>query len=479
MLSFDTSRNIFLLNGKELELSQQDKEQIRAITWTQSIQFTSTFGVSGLREPSVILDKHRLTITDWKGKRVLVIGCFEGFEAFYIEAQGAAEVVLVQDDFFAVPSNKPGQVLLKEIFKSKVRLLDKKVSQLSKEIDGEFDLVLFCDALTHLPETFESFRRVAEMARDELIVSSPFFVSRDQFPICVLFDQYGADDQPRGICGPSRTWIYCALDQFNFHIIESRIWETDHMVVYLKRRDKPRKLAKSPRLEELPSDNGMEAHTAVLMVSCERYQQAWLPFFTLFQRYWPDCPYKMYLASDFGAFPGVLSLNSGETGSPLAWTRTLMAALSTIPEERVIFFQEDFLIQSPVDTKKIRQLVRHAYDYNLASLRLMPSPPPTSKWHGCSDIGVYGPFDNFRFSLQCSVWNRTIFLSLLSGDEDPWTCEFAASRRSQIVQWPFLGTWNQAINYYCTGIVQGQWEEGALELLKKEQIPMDAITKRL
>lgn len=479
MLKFDSTLGLFLFQDKELKLNDCELIEANKILWVQSISLSSNYRTPGKIDANLMIDKHRLSKTEWQGKSVLVIGCFEGFEAFYIEAHGASKVVLIQDDLFHKPSPRDGQFFLKKILKSNVILLDKKVSELSKETIGEFDVVLFCNALIHTSEPYRILNNIADISRDEFIISTPFFISSEQYPICMYFYQHGLDHEPRNIVGPSRSWIYCAFDQFNFHIEQSTIWETDHMVAYLRRRNTPRKVATPKILNELPTDEGMEAKTAILLITCKKYEQAWLPFFTLFKRYWPDCPYRIHLASDFGSYPGINCLNSCETGTAKAWTRTLMAALAVIPEERIILFQEDFLISSKVDNDKIRRLVRHAYDHNAASLRIMPVPPPSSSWHACSDLGHFGPFDDFRFSMQCSIWSREILLSLLSGDEDPWTCEFVTSRRSQLVQMPFLGTWTPAINYYCTAIVQGKWEKQALELLKKEGIPIDNITEAL
>src|SRR3989338_3266453 len=42
----------------------------------------------------------------------------------------------------------------------------------------------------------------------------------------------------------------------------------------------------------------MTTDTSVLVVSCDKYQDIWKPFFTLFFRYWHDCPYPIYLGSN-------------------------------------------------------------------------------------------------------------------------------------------------------------------------------------
>jgi len=39
--------------------------------------------------------------------------------------------------------------------------------------------------------------------------------------------------------------------------------------------------------------------TCVLIASCDAYSDAWAPFFALMKKYWPDCPYPIYLISNY------------------------------------------------------------------------------------------------------------------------------------------------------------------------------------
>ena len=36
---------------------------------------------------------------------------------------------------------------------------------------------------------------------------------------------------------------------------------------------------------------------AILIVSCDKYSDLWDPFFKLFFKFWPDCPFNIYLLS--------------------------------------------------------------------------------------------------------------------------------------------------------------------------------------
>ncbi len=44
--------------------------------------------------------------------------------------------------------------------------------------------------------------------------------------------------------------------------------------------------------------NKSDQQTAVLVVSCDNYSDVWSPFFELYSRFWPDCPFNTYLISN-------------------------------------------------------------------------------------------------------------------------------------------------------------------------------------
>ena len=39
----------------------------------------------------------------------------------------------------------------------------------------------------------------------------------------------------------------------------------------------------------------MTSDSAILILSCDKFSDLWKPFFDLFWKYWPDCPYNVYL----------------------------------------------------------------------------------------------------------------------------------------------------------------------------------------
>lgn len=67
-----------------------------------------------------------------------------------------------------------------------------------------------------------------------------------------------------------------------------------------------------------------KTNVAVRVNSCDKYEDAWNPFFKLFSIMWPDCPYDIYLNSETKeyncTFMNVKTICGGKN---LAWSERL------------------------------------------------------------------------------------------------------------------------------------------------------------
>jgi len=234
-------------------------------------------------------------------------------------------------------------------------------------------------------------------------------------------------------------------------------------------------------LDDLPIDVDQEGGIVVLMVTCNKFKQVWDPFFTLFHRYWPDCPYHLAMVTDIGTHTGAGSVIA--RGWDESWASNLLNALRKLDVDRLIVFQEDFLLTAPVDTGMVRKLVRYSRDNDVGCLRLCPCPGPTGQWKD-EFLGTIGSNDPYRVSLQLAIWDRLTLMDLIREGESAWDLESKGGERSRLCRKPFLSLWRQPddtpggpIRYFITAVTRGVWERGALELLRCEGIPMDGITR--
>lgn len=215
---------------------------------------------------------------------------------------------------------------------------------------------------------------------------------------------------------------------------------------------------------------------AIIISSCDAYNDAWEPFFTLFFRYWPDCPFPIYLISNYKEHKDkrIISIRVGEDKK---WATNMMAALEITKCPYVIYFQEDYFLQSRVNTEYIEKLVYYAESNNISCLRLFPSPPPDIFFKNSLNLGQISKDAAYRVSLQAALWKSKDLKDLVCEGESGWDMEYNGTLRS-VGKDLFLSVKKPVLNYLTqTGIVKGKWTVEAVKLCKKEGIEID-LSKR-
>ncbi|MGO9008186.1 MAG: class I SAM-dependent methyltransferase [Beijerinckiaceae bacterium] len=125
---------------------------------------------------------------DFKGKRVLDIGCRDGAMSFASERMGAAEIIAFDNDLPEGLTN-----FLIPLKGSNVRAFQYNVNDLSRDKFGEFDIILFPGVLYHLRYPIWSLRRIADVLKPggALIIEGGFIEGFGDLPI--LFCPIGTD----------------------------------------------------------------------------------------------------------------------------------------------------------------------------------------------------------------------------------------------------------------------------------------------
>jgi len=218
----------------------------------------------------------------------------------------------------------------------------------------------------------------------------------------------------------------------------------------------------------------MKNKTAVLMITCKKFSQLWEPFFMLFKKFWPDCPYDVFMGTDVGEHVGIKTISIGKD---LGWNKNCLYFLNYLHHDRVIIFFDDFLPCAPFKTQKIEELVEHSFKYNIGCLRLFPCPGPTGVWKPNPQLGTLNPGDAYMFSWQTAIWDRKFLISLVRPNEDPWKTETKGTKRVWKSNRHFVSVKRgESPTPYIISIVKRKWQEGALELLRRENIPTNKIT---
>lgn len=112
----------------------------------------------------------QLSKTDFSGKTVIDVGCWDGYFSFLMERLGA-ESVLAVDDISQNWGSGEGFRIARELFGSRVELMqDVSVYDLSRRIPRQFDIILFAGVYYHLHSPFNAFAEIRALCHEQSMV---------------------------------------------------------------------------------------------------------------------------------------------------------------------------------------------------------------------------------------------------------------------------------------------------------------------
>lgn len=221
-------------------------------------------------------------------------------------------------------------------------------------------------------------------------------------------------------------------------------------------------------------------------MSCDNYSDIWQPFYDFFFKYWNNCPYTIYNASNHLSFshPRVVNIHAGIDTD---WSSVRRAILKQVKEKYIIMFLEDYFIYKPIDTATLEMSIEYAKKYDTLFFRLCCFPSSHNslwKYDLLKETPVFGEVrhnQEYRINTQLGIWNKELLYNLLKEGESIWQFEINGSKRSDeipnpslcIVEDPKKNYVHGPITYLCTAVSKGIWMLDALELCNKEGIPVN------
>lgn len=222
---------------------------------------------------------------------------------------------------------------------------------------------------------------------------------------------------------------------------------------------------------------------AVLVLSCDKFSDAWDPFFSMFFHYWPDCPYKIYLCTETKNYthPAVINIRSGKE---LGWSARLQWAVENITESHLLFLLEDYIFLKPVKNERIADCYQVMKETASCYLRLFPCPGPDESLPGYPGIGVINPGSPYRNCTQAALWRKDALLSIIDPQESVWDFELIGVKRAENLNGMFLcvevdekgdplEAGDYPITYYCTAINRGRWRREAVKIIRQHGYKID------
>lgn len=203
----------------------------------------------------------------------------------------------------------------------------------------------------------------------------------------------------------------------------------------------------------------------ILVLSCDKYEPCWKPFFTLLEKYYPGHP-KTFLVTETKTCPycETININSDK------WGIRFKGALNQLTDDDVLVMLDDFFIRGPVDAERISKIKTNneimcynfEQDYRDPLIKL-------KEWDIQKNNQIY------LNSCQPTVWNRKLLIERLDDNKTPQEWE------TTVINSPYIHFINNQgyiidIGYRHQplsigwGITRGKIAKECIAFLEKEEL---------
>ena len=189
----------------------------------------------------------------------------------------------------------------------------------------------------------------------------------------------------------------------------------------------------------------------ILVVSCDKYADCWTPFSDCMRKFWPDCPYPVYLCTESGEPENGAVYSKVFHEQTQIWTARVRKACEKIKESHILVVLEDQWPSLPVSTATMPLWQQNSHFYLL--------PPETP----------------YRMSVVPAIWDRDFLLTAFHEDLSAWDFERVGSFEKSTYSKTVLVTVDRVFARVCeTGaVMQGKWLRGVAAFAKENNLKID------
>ena len=209
----------------------------------------------------------------------------------------------------------------------------------------------------------------------------------------------------------------------------------------------------------------------ILIASCDKNEWLLKVFFEQFKKFWPQCPYKIYLSMERKTFDYQdIDIISITHETEIGWCERTKRALQQMQEDYVLVLLDDFIIEEQVNECLLEYYLGILRDNNLSNIILTPVLNERN-YSICMYESLYHRhrFGRYKTSLQCGLWRKSILEELLIAGENAWEFEIFANIRSFLLKDSFYAVKNNK----CKPIVYNDGffvVQGRVNLIEKKRL---------
>ncbi|WP_448702290.1 hypothetical protein ACFGVR_08105 [Mucilaginibacter sp. AW1-3] len=177
---------------------------------------------------------------------------------------------------------------------------------------------------------------------------------------------------------------------------------------------------------------------ALIVHACDRYSLLYQGFEYFFKRNWPfyEVNIKYYFFTEEAGYQSDLFTNI-KTGKG-EWSDRLLNGLNQIPEEYIIYFQEDMWLSRPVSAETVNKIIAFALEkdinlFKLSSNSIYNTTSTGNYIDGLSVSVLNNKASKYLMSHQVSIWKKSFLADQLTYKEHPWRNEREGTKRLRIL----------------------------------------------
>ena len=111
----------------------------------------------------------------------------------------------------------------------------------------------------------------------------------------------------------------------------------------------------------------MDSSVTILINSCDKYEDAWEPFFRLLKIHWPECAdYRIILNTETKVYNcDFLNVETICGGKDISWSKRLNRVLLKINTETILMLMEDFFLKSKLDNDEFLRVIKYMKNHTV------------------------------------------------------------------------------------------------------------------
>lgn len=209
----------------------------------------------------------------------------------------------------------------------------------------------------------------------------------------------------------------------------------------------------------------------IVVMSCDKNEDLWLPFHLCMEKYWKDHPPIIY-CTETKINPYYETICSNR---PLnEWTLRVWDTIKDLDCKFILLTIDDLFIRDYVDNDFIWSLQKYI-EGNVASLNFEFSFDKEDIPY-MNNIMIRNPYGRFKLSCMCQMWRKKYMLKLFNVKNDPWQFEknnrhlgycYLISKNGDFLNW------GKQRDNWKWGVVKGKWTRECKEFFDKENIDID------